>query len=65
MRPGSGPELAGAAMIVQRDLPVPMDDGLVLRADVFRPDRPGRFPVIMSLGPNGKGMPFASEWFGC
>jgi predicted acyl esterase len=37
-------------MIVQRDLPVPMDDGLVLRADVFRPDRPGRFPVIMSLG---------------
>ncbi|MDQ2816436.1 MAG: CocE/NonD family hydrolase [Actinomycetota bacterium] len=50
-------------MIVRRDLPVPMDDGLVLRADVFRPDGPGRFPVIMSLGPYGKALPFSREWF--
>ena len=50
-------------MIVQRDLPVPMDDGLVLRADVFRPDAPGPVPVIMSLGPYGKGLPFSSGWF--
>jgi predicted acyl esterase len=65
MTPGSGPHPAGPAvpMIVQRDLPVPMDDGLVLRADVFRPDGPGPFPVIMSLGPYGKGLPFSSEWF--
>ena len=54
---------ATAAMIVQRDLPVPMDDGLVLRADVFRPAEPGPFPVIMSLGPYGKGLPFQAEWF--
>ena len=50
-------------MIVQRDLPVPMDDGLVLRADVFRPAGPGAFAVIMSLGPYGKALPFESEWF--
>jgi uncharacterized protein len=54
---------AVAPMIVQRDLPVPMDDGLVLRADVFRPDGPGPVPVIMSLGPYGKGLPFSCEWF--
>jgi predicted acyl esterase len=50
-------------MIVQRDLPVPADDGLVLRADVFRPPGAGPFPVIMSLGPYGKSLPFQSEWF--
>jgi predicted acyl esterase len=50
-------------MIVERDLPVPMDDGLILRADVFRPHGPGPFPVIMSLGPYGKSLPFQSDWF--
>jgi len=56
---------AGAAgdMIVQRDLPVRVDDGTVLRADLFRPARPGPFPVIMSLGPYGKSLPFQSAWF--
>jgi predicted acyl esterase len=52
-----------AAMIVQRDVPVGMDDGVILRADVFRPPSPGAFPVIMSLGPYGKSMPFQAEWF--
>jgi putative CocE/NonD family hydrolase len=35
-----------------------MDDGLVLRADIFRPIAPGRYPVIMSYGPYGKGVAF-------
>ena len=66
MTPGQRPEGAAPAtvpMIVTRDLPVPMDDGLVLRADVFRPVEPGPFPVIMSLGPYGKGLPFQAGWF--
>jgi uncharacterized protein len=66
MTPGERPEMAAPAtvpMIVARDLPVPVDDGIVLRADVFRPVEPGPFPVIMSLGPYGKALPFASEWF--
>jgi uncharacterized protein len=54
---------AAAPMVVTRDVPVPMDDGIVLRADAFRPAGPGPFPVIMSLGPYGKSIPFQSEWF--
>ncbi|KIX01077.1 uncharacterized protein Z518_10143 [Rhinocladiella mackenziei CBS 650.93] len=44
-------------MIIERDVPIPMDDGLILRADVFRPTE-GRHPVIMTLGPYGKGVPY-------
>src|SRR5438105_8725832 len=40
------------------DSPIPMDDGLVLRADVFRPDDEGRHPVILSYGPYAKGLSF-------
>ncbi len=60
---GARAPAAAGPMIVERDLPIPMDDGLILRADVFRPPGPGPFPVIMSLGPYGKSLPFASEWF--
>src|SRR3989441_689433 len=34
-----------------------MDDGLVLRADIFRPAE-GRHPVILSYGPYAKGLAF-------
>ncbi|HEY7674000.1 MAG TPA: CocE/NonD family hydrolase, partial [Burkholderiales bacterium] len=40
------------------DVPVEMDDGLVLRADVYRPVVEGRFPAILSYGPYGKGLAF-------
>src|SRR4030088_2576253 len=40
------------------DVRVPMDDGLVLRADVFRPVGEGRHPVILSYGPYAKGLAF-------
>jgi hypothetical protein len=40
------------------DVPIPMDDGLVLRADVFRPVAEGRYPVILSYGPYGKWVAF-------
>ena len=35
-----------------------MDDGLLLRADVFRPVEAGKFPVIMTHGPYAKGLAF-------
>ena len=60
---GAPTAAATGPMIVERDLPIPMDDGLILRADVFRPPGPGPFPVIMSLGPYGKSLPFSSVWF--
>ena len=35
-----------------------MDDGLVLRADVFLPPQAGRYPAILTYGPYGKGLAF-------
>ena len=40
------------------DIPIEMDDGLVLRADLFRPDPTGTYPVILSYGPYAKGLSF-------
>jgi hypothetical protein len=45
-------------MRIDWDLPIPVDDGLILRADVFRPDDDGRYPVLLSYGPYGKGLAF-------
>jgi predicted acyl esterase len=39
---------------VQRDLPVPMRDGTILRVNVFRPKTPGRYPVLMCAHPYRK-----------
>jgi predicted acyl esterase len=53
-------------MRIEWDVPIPMDDGIVLRADVYRPTGPGRFPAILSYGPYGKGLVFedlyADQW---
>ena len=52
--------------MIERDVPVPAGDGVVLRADVFRPEGPGRYPVILSYGPYAKGLAFqegyADQW---
>ena len=45
-------------LVIDWDVPITMDDGLVLRADVFRPVAPGRYPVILSCGPYGKWLAF-------
>jgi predicted acyl esterase len=45
-------------MVIDWDLPITMDDGVVLRADVFRPVAPGRYPVIASYGPYAKWLAF-------
>ncbi|MGI0085739.1 MAG: CocE/NonD family hydrolase, partial [Nitrososphaerales archaeon] len=53
-------------MIMERDVGIPMDDGLTLRADVFRPKGGEKVPVIMNLGPYNKGLRYqegyAPEW---
>ena len=38
-------------MRIDWDMPIPMDDGVVLRSDVFRPPGDGKHPVILSYGP--------------
>jgi len=45
-------------MRIDWDVEIEMDDGLVLRADVFRPIKDGRYPVILSYGPYAKGLAF-------
>jgi predicted acyl esterase len=45
-------------MRIDWDVPVEMDDGVVLRADVFRPVADARSPVILTYGPYGKGLHF-------
>ena len=45
-------------MQIDWDVPIKMDDGIVLRADVFRPVGDGKYPAIMSYGPYGKGLAF-------
>jgi hypothetical protein len=46
------------------DVPVPMPDGTVLRADVYRPSAEGRYPVIMTHGPYAKGLAFQTGFAG-
>jgi predicted acyl esterase len=45
-------------MQIDWDAPIAMDDGVILRADVFRPPAEGRYPVILSYGPYAKGLAF-------
>src|SRR5438128_9414194 len=45
-------------MRIDWDVPIAMDDGVVLRADVFLPEGTGRYPVILSYGPYAKGLAF-------
>ena len=46
------------SMKINWDFPIAMDDGLVLRADIFRPIEDGQYPVILSYGPYTKGLSF-------
>src|SRR5881628_2237696 len=41
-------------IVVERNVPVPMRDGVVLRADIYRPEVPGRFPTLVLRTPYGK-----------
>jgi predicted acyl esterase len=45
-------------MQIDWDVPIGMDDGIMLRADVFRPVAQGPHPVILSYGPYAKGLAF-------
>lgn len=45
-------------MHIDWDVPLPMRDGTILRADVFRPRDAGRYPVLLSYGPYGKWLSF-------
>ncbi len=48
---GSG---SATEITVERDVAVPMRDGVILRADLYRPASEGRFPVLVYRTPYGK-----------
>ncbi len=43
----AGTEAEELGVIIERNVPVPMRDGVILRADVYRPDRGGPYPVLV------------------
>jgi uncharacterized protein len=49
-------------MRIDWDVEITMDDGLVLRADVFRPVEDGAYPVLLSYGPYAKGLLFQDAY---
>ena len=56
--------LTADGMLIEIDAPIPMADGVTLRADVFRPPAEGRYAVIMSYGPYAKGLLFQEGYKG-
>lgn len=53
-------------MAIDWDVPIEMDDGVILRCDVYRPIEDGEYAVILSYGPYGKWLHFedlyADQW---
>ena len=47
-------------MAFDHNVPVTMTDGVQLRVNIYHPDKPGRFPVLMMMGPYGKDTPYAN-----
>ena len=42
------------SMIMEKDVPIKMRDGITLYVNVFRPEKPGKYPVVMSADIYGK-----------
>lgn len=49
-------------MIIELDNSIKMDDGIIIRYDVYRPSLEGRYPVIITYGPYSKGMHFSQSY---
>lgn len=51
-----------AELTIVRDVPARMRDGVVLRANIYRPAGPGSWPTLLARTPYGKDLPGASAW---
>ncbi len=52
-------------MLIDWDVPIMMDDGLEMRADIYRPKKVGKYPVIMTYGPYAKWLHFEQIYKTC
>ncbi len=50
-----------AKVTVEKDVAIPMRDGVVLRGDLYRPDSPEKLPVILNRTPYGKNGPLLAS----
>ena len=41
-------------IVQDNDVPITMSDGVILSSDVYRPDKPGRYPVLITQTPYNK-----------
>ncbi len=44
-------------VLIERNAPIPMRDGVILRADIYRPNNELQVPAIVCRNPYGKGQP--------
>ncbi|MBU8568346.1 CocE/NonD family hydrolase [Virgibacillus pantothenticus] len=49
------------SILLQKNVPCMMRDGITLYADIYRPDQPGTYPVLLTRLPYGKDNPFYSH----
>lgn len=56
----ANPVIADYQVQTEFDVPVPMRDGVILRANVYRPLGDGPFPVLLTRLPYGKDLPIGS-----
>src|SRR5262245_65970741 len=57
VRRGNVPESHSLKM--ETNIAVPMRDGTILYADIYRPEEPGPFPVLLQRTPYDKSMPLS------
>ncbi len=43
-----------ANIVLERNVRAPMRDGVALATNVYRPEKAGRYPVVLHLSPQGK-----------
>ena len=48
-------------IVIEKDIPIPMRDGTVLKADLYRPESPERLPVLLNRTPYGKSGPMLRQ----
>ena len=51
---GQGSANSRTHSVLEKNVPVPMRDGVILRADVMRPASGGKLPILVYRTPYGK-----------
>jgi predicted acyl esterase len=58
----AGTVITDGPITIEKDVGIVASDGLTLRANVYRPTKPGRYPVVMTYGLYGKDWHWADAY---